>query len=86
MAVLHGYWEEDREASQGEKEKEEGVRGVQGLLQGVISSFVGKQEVATLAPAQDTQEVAAYWKKKKEDFAENPLGFGGFQGKKLHTL
>jgi hypothetical protein len=43
--------------------------------------FVGKQEVATLAPAHDTQEVAAYWKKKKEDFAENPLGFGGFQGK-----
>jgi hypothetical protein len=54
MAVLHGYWEEDGEASQGEKEKEEGVRGVQGLLQGVISSFVGKQEVATLAPTQDT--------------------------------
>jgi hypothetical protein len=30
MAVLHGYWEEDGEASQGEKEKEEGVHGVQG--------------------------------------------------------
>jgi hypothetical protein len=43
----------------------------------------GKQEVATLAPAQDTHEVAAYWKKKKEGFAENPLGLGRFQGKKL---
>jgi hypothetical protein len=54
---------------------------VQGLLQDVSSTFSGKQEVASGSPAQDTQQLAAYWKKKAKDFAENPLGFGGFQGK-----
>jgi hypothetical protein len=53
---------------------------VQGLLQDVSSTFSGKQEVASGSPVQDTQQLAAYWKKKIV-FAENPLGFGGFQGK-----
>jgi hypothetical protein len=33
-----------------------------------------------IGPAQDTHEMAAYWKKMEEGFAENPLGFGRFQG------
>jgi hypothetical protein len=37
--------------------------------------------VASGSPAQDTQLLPAYWKKKKADFVENPLGFEGFQGK-----
>jgi hypothetical protein len=54
---------------------------VQGLLQDVSSTFSGKQEVASGSPAQDTQQLTAYWK-KKEVFVENPLGFVRFQGKK----
>jgi hypothetical protein len=41
--VLAGFT--GREGEQRERKKEEG-RGIQGLLQGVFSAFVGKQEVA----------------------------------------
>jgi hypothetical protein len=58
-----------------------------GCSRGVFSAFSGKQDVASGSPAQDTQQLAAYWK-KKAFFSENPLGFGGFQGNKLklHTF
>jgi hypothetical protein len=55
-----------------------------GLLQGVLLILSGKQEVASGSPAQDTQLLPAYWK-KKADFVENPLGFGRFQGKIIKT-
>jgi hypothetical protein len=73
MAVLHGYWEQDgkRGREPGEERKEEGAWRP-GASRGSFSSFIGKQEVATLAPAQDTREVAAYWKKKKRRFCRKP--------------
>jgi hypothetical protein len=51
-----------------------------GCSRGVFSAFSGKQDVASGSPAQDTQQLAAYWK-KKAFFSENPLGFGRFQEK-----
>jgi hypothetical protein len=54
---------------------------VQGLLQDVSSASKRQAGGGTPAALRKTRRCAAYWKKKKEDFAENPLGFGGFQGK-----
>jgi hypothetical protein len=55
------------------REKRRGRRrGVQGLLQDVSSTFSGKQEVASGSPAQDTQQLAAYWKKKEEFLQRTP--------------
>jgi hypothetical protein len=43
-----------------------------GILQGVFSAFSGKQDVASGSPAQDTQQLAAYWKKKAFFFRKPP--------------
>jgi hypothetical protein len=59
------------------REKRGRRRGAGEGLQDVSSTFSGKQEVASGSPAQDTQQLAAYWK-KKAIFAENPLGFERF--------
>jgi hypothetical protein len=78
MAVLLGYWEEDgeeRESESSEREKEEGKwHGVQGLLQGVFSAFVGKQEVAAQVTCEPPRRsLARGGRNKREFFCRNPL-------------
>jgi hypothetical protein len=71
-ARLLGGGREERESESNERERE-GRGGVASrCLQEVDSSFVGKQEVATLAPAQDTQEVAVPAKKTRANLRIAP--------------
>jgi hypothetical protein len=82
MAVLHGYCEEnEKERSARERKKEGGVAWRAGILQGVFSSSRRQAGRGSPAALRRTRTYAAYWKKKKGIFAENPLGFGRFQGK-----
>jgi hypothetical protein len=76
------YWEEGREErsarERGIREKRGRRRGVQGLLQGVLLGVgAASRTWSTASSGPAKQELAAYWK-KKEVFAENPLGFERF--------
>jgi hypothetical protein len=76
----------EEEENEPGRERVEGKRGraawrAGGCSRGVFSAFSGKQDVASSSPAQDTH-VCCLLEEEGRNFAENPLGFGRFQGKK----
>jgi hypothetical protein len=81
LAGLHGR---RRRMSQGKRElreREGGLRGVQGAAPGglLILKAASRTWLAG-SPAQDTH-VCCLLEEEERNFAENPLGFGRFQGK-----
>jgi hypothetical protein len=85
MAVLHVYWEEDGKERSARERDMRGKRGrAVSWRPGASESLLGLKAASRRwhagGPAQDTQQLAAYWKKKAV-FAENPLGFERFQEK-----
>jgi hypothetical protein len=87
MAALLCYWEEFSGGREQEEKEERGIEeGVVALEKDSRTSprpSAASRRWHAGGPAQDTQELASWGgRRKKPNFAENPLGFGRFQEKK----
>jgi hypothetical protein len=89
MAAELGLWEEDGEERESErtrgKKKGRGAWRAGAAPGGSFQPSAASRRWHSGVHAQDTQEVAAYWKKKKRRFCRKPPRVWKIPGKKIKT-